>query len=171
MDRAFAAFQEVARIDPLNADAYYYMGTIYSFRRNRRTAIEFLKKARDANSDEADTHFRLAQAFHNTDMVENALLEYQRTLDLNPRYTKAMNSMGWIYYNRNQFDRAIGLWGKALSLNPKDREARFNLAKAYNDAAWRCHQAGKRDEARRFWRKTLGVHPRNKAAKWNLKNL
>jgi tetratricopeptide (TPR) repeat protein len=104
-------------------------------------------------------------------MVENALLEYQRTLDLNARYTKAMNSMGWIYYNRNQFKRAVGLWGKALRLNPKDREARFNLAKAYNDAAWKRHQAGKRDEARRFWRKTLGVHPRNKAAKWNLKNL
>ncbi len=171
MDRAFVAFQEVTRIDSQNADAYYYMGAIYSFRRNRRMAIEFLKKARDANSDEATTHFRLAQAFHNADMVENALLEYQRTLDLNPRYTKAMNSMGWIYYNRNQFDRAVGLWGKALLLNPKDREARFNLAKAYNDAAWRRHQAGKRDEARRFWRKTLGVHPRNKAAKWNLKNL
>ena len=171
LDNAFLEFQEVARIDPENADAYYYMGAIYNFRKNRKAAIEFLKKARDANSDEPETHFRLAQAFHNADMVENALLEYQRTLEFNPRHTKAMNSMGWIYYNRGDFDRAAELWKKVLKLNPKDREARFNLAKAYNDTAWKHHQAGRGGRAREYWRKTLQVDPRNKAAKWNLKHL
>ncbi|MBI2880658.1 MAG: tetratricopeptide repeat protein [Candidatus Tectomicrobia bacterium] len=171
LDKAFSEFQEVVRVDPQNADAYYYLGAIYNFRRNRRAAIEFLKKARDAGSDDPDTHFRLAQAFHNADMMENALLEYQRTLDLNPRHTKAMNSMGWIYYNRGEMDRAVELWQGVRKLNPKDREAGFNLAKAFNDLAWKHHQAGRREEARKYWRKTLEVDPENKAAKWNLSHL
>jgi tetratricopeptide (TPR) repeat protein len=126
--------------------------------------MEYLKKARDADSDEPDTHYRLAQAFHNLDMTQNALLEYQRTLALKPSHTKAINGTGWIYYNRGDRDAAIAEWKKTLKVNPKDRDAVFNLAKAYNDSAWEAMERGRRREAVSYWKKTVGVDPKNKAA-------
>ena len=100
MNSAFEQFQEIIKIDPNNADAYYFLGAIYNFRHNQAMAIAYLKKARAVDSDEADTHFRLAKAFHNVDMITNALLEYQRAIEIKPSYTKAINEIGWIYYNK-----------------------------------------------------------------------
>jgi len=126
--------------------------------------MEYLKKARDADSDEPDTHYRLAQAFHNLDMTQNALLEYERTLALKSSHTKAINGIGWIYYNRGDQDAAITEWKKTLKVNPKDRDAIFNLAKAYNDSAWKATERGEHRKAVSYWKKTVGVDPKNKAA-------
>lgn len=59
LNNAFKKFQEIIRIDPNNADAYYYLGAIYNFRHNQAKAIEYLKKARDADSGEPDTQAQL----------------------------------------------------------------------------------------------------------------
>ena len=58
---------------------------------------------------------------------------------------------------------------KVLKLNPKDREARFNLAKTYNDLAWEYYQQGKLEQARREWQRVLTINPSNKAANYNLR--
>ncbi|MBI4776650.1 MAG: tetratricopeptide repeat protein [Deltaproteobacteria bacterium] len=169
LEKAHQAFEGVIRIDPNNAAAYYYLGTLYNFRRNRVKAIELLKKSSDADSMEPDTHFRLAQAFDLAGMVHNALLEYERALDLNPRHTKALNAMGWIHYNQGEVAKAIELWKRSLSENAADRDAALNLAKAYNSLAKQELDAGRKDAARTYWQKTLEVDEGNKAAKYYLK--
>ena len=166
MNQAFERFNKIIQIDPNSADGYYFLGTIYNFRRNPVMAIENLKKARNADSGEADTHFRLAKAFHNADMIANALLEYNRTLEIKPSYTKALNEIGWIYYNTGRKEAAIKQWRKTLKINSKDRDAILNLAKVYNDSAWDAFTSGKRKEALSFWQKTLNINPGNKAAKY-----
>jgi tetratricopeptide (TPR) repeat protein len=169
MNQAFERFNKIIQIDSNSADGYYFLGTIYNFRRNPVMAIEYLKKARNADSGEADTHFRLAKAFHNADMIANALLEYNRTLEIKPSYTKALNEIGWIYYNTGKKEAAIKQWRKTLKINSKDRDAILNLAKVYNDSAWDAFTSGKRKEALSFWQKTLNINPGNKAAKYYMK--
>ncbi len=168
LENALKILEEAARLDPNRADAYHYMGTVYAFRHNPIQAIDYLKKARDAAADEADTRFRLARAFDQAGLVHNALLEYRKTLELNPRHTKALNSMGWIYYNHGDTPKALELWNQALSINPKDQETILNLAKTYNILAFEAFKAGKREEAAKYWKKTLSIHPGNKAAKYYL---
>jgi tetratricopeptide (TPR) repeat protein len=131
-------------------------------------AIEYLKKARNADSQEADTHFRLAKAFHNVDMIINAMLEYKRTLEIKPTYIKAINEIGWIYYNKGDKENAIAQWKKTLKINRNDRDAILNLAKAYNDLAWNALKSKKINEAIKYWRKTITINPGNKAAKYYL---
>ncbi|OEU60780.1 MAG: hypothetical protein BAW33_10175 [Desulfobacterales bacterium C00003104] len=104
-------------------------------------------------------------------MHSNALLEYQRTLSLNPRYSKAINEIGWIYYNQGDTDRAIGQWEESLKINPKDRDAIFNLTKAYNDIAFEAMNGGNQKKAVSCWKKTLSLNPKNKAALHHLKAL
>jgi len=166
MNQAFERFNKIIQIDQNNADSYYFLGTIYNFRHNPVMAIEYLKKARNADSGEADTHFRLAKAFHNADMIANALLEYNRALEIKPSYTKALNEIGWIYYNTGKKEAAIKQWEKTLKINSKDRDAILNLAKVYNDSAWDAFTSGKRKDALKYWRKTLNINPGNKAAKY-----
>ena len=169
MNLAFEQFQEINKIDPNNADAYYFLGSIYNFRHNQALAIEHLKKARAADSEEADTHFRLAKAFHNVDMIANALLEYQRALEIKPSYTKAINEIGWIHYNKGDIEGAIKQWKKTLKINSRDRDAVLNLAKVFNDLAWNAITSSRKREAINFWQKALKINPGNKSSKYYLK--
>jgi len=171
LNSAFERFSRIIQIDPNNADAYYYLGAIYNFRRNPPMAIEYLKKSRDADSEEADTHFRLARAFHNVDMAANALLEYTRAIEISPAYTKAINEVGWILYNRGETAPAIDQWEKTLEINPGDRDAIDNLSKIYNDLAWSAYRSNDVEAARVYWHKALAIHPGNKAATYYLKKL
>jgi tetratricopeptide (TPR) repeat protein len=168
LNLAFEWFNKIVEIDPNNADAYYFLGTIYNFRHNPAMAIEYLKKARDSDSEEADTHFRLAKAFHNVDMIANALFEYQRVLEIKPTYTKAINEIGWIYYNKGDKVSAINQWKRTLRINRQDRDAIFNLAKAYNEMAWEALTAGQNKTAVKYWQEALKTDPGNKASKYYL---
>jgi tetratricopeptide (TPR) repeat protein len=169
LEPAVKKFKEILDIDPQHADAYYFLGSVYNFMHDPDMAIHYLKKAKEADSEEADTHFRLAKAFHHLNMTANAMLEYQRTIALKPTHTRAMNELGWIHYNKDDYDSAISFWKKVLTINQKDRDAVSNLAKAYNDLAWKALASGNTPEAVQFWKKTLKVNPSNKAAKYYLK--
>ena len=168
VDKAFKKFNEIIEIDPDNADAYYFTGAIYNFRHNPSMAVKYLKKARDADSMEAETHFRLAKAFHNMDMTANAMLEYERALEIKPEYTQAINEKGWLCYNQGNIKSAIRYWKKVLKINNRDRDAVFNLAKVYNELAWKYLMSNRLKEAVDYWEKTVSINPGNKAAKYYL---
>jgi len=169
LDRAYETFQKIITIDRHNADAYYFIGSIYNIRHNPLKAVEYLKKARDADSEEADTHYRLGRAFHDLSMVNNAFLEYYRTLQLKPTHTRALNEIGWIYYTQGNYKAAIAEWQKIITINARDREAISNLAKAYNELAFSALTKGKKRDAVSYWRATLAIMPKNKAAQYYLK--
>ena len=168
VDKAFEKFNEVIKVDPDNADAYYFTGAIYNFRHNPSMAVEYLKKARDADSMEAETHFRLAKAFHNMDMTANAMLEYERALEIKPEYTQAINEKGWLCYNQGNIKSAIAYWKKVLEINNRDRDAVFNLTKVYNELAWKHLMSDRLKEAIDYWEKTVLINSGNKAARYYL---
>lgn len=62
------------QVDPLHADAYYFIGAIYNICHNSAQAIVNLKQAHDADAQEADTHFRLAKALRNVGMMKSLQL-------------------------------------------------------------------------------------------------
>ena len=169
LDTAQKAFTDVLRIDADHAEACYFMGTIHYVRRNSGEAIRYLKKARDADSQEPETHYRLARAFDNVDMVENARLEYLRTLALKPTHTGALNDLGWLQYNRGKMEEAVSLWKKTLRINPRDRDAVLNLSRVYNERAFLAVVTGDTAAARSLWEKVLSVHPKDRAARYYLR--
>ena len=83
--------------------------------------------------------------------------------------TKAINEIGWIYYNKGDKENAVAQWEKTLKINRNDRDAILNLAKAYNDLAWNALKSGKTKEAIKYRGKTITINPGNKAAKYYLK--
>jgi len=168
---AFEEFERILAMDPDNADAYYFIGVIYAVEHNPQKAVEFLRKAQKTSSDDPETHFRLANAFLSMDMAVNAELEFKRTLALYPKHTKALNGLGWLFFNQGDKSLALDSWDQALKINPKDPEARSNLAKVYNDDAFAAYKSGDAAEAERLWKKTLSFEPENKAALHYLRRL
>jgi Flp pilus assembly protein TadD len=170
-DKARKEFTTILSLDPSNANGYYFLGVMHAVDHDMARAITYLRKAQAVGSDDPETHYRLAQAFAGMGMEANARLEYERALDLNPRFLKALNGLGWLWYNRNETEKAISLWEKVLSISSNDPDARYNLAKVYNDQAYAAFAGGDTVHARKWWKKTLEYEPSNKAAKYYLRKL
>ncbi len=98
----------------------------------------------------------------------NALLEYQRAIEIKSNHTPAINEIGWIYYNQGEFEKAGAQGGKTLSINNRDRDAPFNRAKIYKERAWSTLEAGIRQESVSYLQKAVRMDTGNKQAKYYL---
>jgi len=168
---AQARFAEVLRVDPGNAGACYFLGVMAAVEHDGVSAVRWFRKAQELGSDDPETHYRLAQAFLSMDMPLNARLEFERTLAINPRHTKALHDLGWVLYNQGFGEEAKALWQRVLSLNPDDAQARTSLAKVHNDAAFAAYEQGNREKAAALWKMTLQYEHDNKAARYYLQKL
>ena len=170
-DQAAAMFREVLALDPYNAGACYFLGVLCAVENDLSGAIEWFEKAQNAGSDDPDIHYRLAVAFSGLDMEYNAQLEFERTLALHPGHTKALNGLGWIFYDRGERNMALRCWNKALELNSSDAETRAALALVHNQEAQDALAQGEVRLARELWEQTLAYEPDNKAAKHYLRTI
>ena len=172
---AFSAFHRLAQIRPETeeqryflANAYYYLGAVYSFRREQANALKALEAARRANPRDAETHFRLGALYQDLGKLGVAEAEYLETLKLNERHVKALNALGWFYYNQDQADQARRMWERTLRFSPMNNEARDSLAKLYNDQALKALDGGRKGDAKRLWKKVLEYDPKNRAARYHM---
>ncbi len=170
-DEARGFFRQVLKIDGRNADACYFLGVMAAVDHDGARAVEWLRKAQAFGSDDPETHYRLAGAFLSMDMPMNARLEFERTLALNPRHTKAMHGLGWVLFNQGYEDHAVRLWEKVLKINGADAEARSSLAKVMNDRAYAAYEKGNSRLAAELWERTLRYETDNKAARYYLRKL
>ena len=124
--------------------------------------------ARLDNPRDAETHFRLGALYQDLGKLGVAEAEYLETLKLNERHVKALNALGWFYYNQDQADQARRMWERTLRFSPMNNEARDSLAKLYNDQALKALDGGRKGDAKRLWKKVLEYDPKNRAARYHM---
>jgi len=154
--------------DPHNADAFYFIGTLYSFRREDEAARRSFEQARSLDPKDAETRFRLAKAYQRLDDWGVAEQEFLQAIALNPRHVAAMNALGWLYYNQNKISQAEQWWSRVLQISPNDLEARDSLAKSCNDKADIYLKSRQLSKAKKLWKQALKYDHKNKASQYFL---
>lgn len=94
-----------------------------------KSATEYLK-AIEKNPDDARAYFNLGDALLMQNQVDSAYKYFEQAakLEKNPvRQYQAYHNMGVIRQAQQKFPEAIACYKKALRLNPKDNETRYNL--------------------------------------------
>jgi TolB-like protein/class 3 adenylate cyclase len=82
------------------------------------------------NSPEA--HFALGVFFYwGHRQYENALAEFNRTLELQPNNASARQYCGWVYRRRGEWERSLADSRRAEELDPRDASIPANLAATY----------------------------------------
>jgi tetratricopeptide (TPR) repeat protein len=107
--------------------------------------------------DEAEAHF-VAGRF------PEAILDYQRLIDLCPDCYLAYAHLGDSYFRMRQFNKAIEYFDTAISLNPCDHRTFLYKADALMNL-------GRRDEAKAAYIHSLSLCPRYWLALANLRHL
>jgi Tfp pilus assembly protein PilF len=68
-------------------------------------------------------------AYGEKGQYDQAIADFNKAIEINPRYDKAYNNRGIVYRLKGQYDQAISDFNKAIEINPMD-------AQAYNNLAW-----------------------------------
>jgi tetratricopeptide (TPR) repeat protein len=105
-------------------------------------------------------HIFKGTAYANRGMIDDAITECSKAIEINPRYAKAYNNRGIAYYYKGQYDRAIQDYSKAIEINPMYAEAYMNQGTAY-------YHKGKYDRAIQDYSKAIEINPRDAEAYMN----
>lgn len=106
-------------------------------------------------------HNNLASEFMKTDRVDEAIVHYNRSLELTHVDPDVLSNLGIALKAKGQVDEAIKYFNMAIELNPNKPEFYTNIGSVY-------HVSGKLSEAVRVYTKALELNPDMLQARINL---
>ena len=111
-------------------------------------ASVFIKKY----DDRSDGYFYRATALRHLEQYENAINDFDRAIELDPKNPKAYHHRGITKYKLGKYEEAINDFDKTIELNPKS-------TRAYNNRAIAKGELGKHEEAIKDYDKAIELDP------------
>ena len=88
--------------------------------------------AKDIDSSDVVEIFNQGLDYFEKGDYENAIKDFNRALEINPKFAEAYNNRGNAYALMGDFERAIADFNRALEINPKLAGAYFNKGLVYD---------------------------------------
>ncbi len=95
------------------------------------TAFALLSVVAQSKPGAAETHYDRGNDHLTAARYDDAVVEYTRAIELNPRYVDAYNNRGIVYKRTSRYELAIADFTKGISLAPKDADLYANRASIY----------------------------------------
>ena len=122
-ERAFSAATALEALQPHSPEALYW-----SIRANERLAVQSLARFQQLESDSPKSHVLLGDIYHQLEREDDALVEYQKALALEPGNAAAMLGLASAYLSNNNIEKAMETARAALGQNPQDPELNLMMA-------------------------------------------
>jgi tetratricopeptide (TPR) repeat protein len=84
-----------------------------------------------AEPESAEDHYFAGIDFFGDGKLDEAIAEYNRALELDPKFADALHGLAQAYYARQDFDRVIEAAERILALDPEDILAWTSISRAY----------------------------------------
>lgn len=101
---------------------------------------------------EPETHFAQGNEYYTKGLYDEAILEYNKAILINPEYAEAYSNRGMTYFAKGLFNQALEDYNMAIKLNP-------NLAQAYNNRGNVYSRRGLYKQAIADYNKALELNP------------
>ncbi len=150
-------FQTALRLNPqYDSAATDYVALLFGTNQQQK-GLEFAKQYAAANSTRVQPHFIYATALANSRNLDQAAAEFQKCVDIDPKYMGPYVQLGRIYLAQSKPDQAIATYQKALSVDPNSAGINVALGEIY---------LGKKDlkMARQYFEKANQIAPNDPMA-------
>ena len=111
--------------------------------------------------EDENVYFALGNVFYDDAMPMEARLNYEKALELNPKFNKARINLAMLYAETADPDTALILLEEAVRVDPND-------PKAYNNIGMIYYSKGNNDRAVKAYTRALEIDPVNAEAHYNL---
>jgi Flp pilus assembly protein TadD len=139
----------VVALDPKSDQAHFQLGAVYDENKNKEKAIEHMKKAIELNQQNAAAlnylGYTWAEMGVRLDEAESLIL---RALKIEPSDGFYIDSLGWVYYQKGDYQRAAEQLERAVELANDDPTIIEHLGDVYE-------KVGKPDKALERYRQVL----------------
>jgi tetratricopeptide (TPR) repeat protein len=127
---AISYSKKAIRADPKYSWAYFNLGVAYKNMKKYQDAIEMFKKAMSLPPKMSHPHFYLADTYAAIEDYDNAIVHYLEGIKLLAT-PERYNNLGAAYFEKEQYDKAVESYQKALELHPRFSNAHYNLGLVY----------------------------------------
>jgi tetratricopeptide (TPR) repeat protein len=83
-------------------------------------------------SEDADFYNKRGFAFYEKGQYDQATSDFNKALEINPRYAGAYYNRGLAYLRKGLYDQAISDFTKAIEINPNYGRAYYNRGRVYH---------------------------------------
>jgi len=127
--RAIKPFWRVVNLDTIDRfkDVYGYLSTCYFELGNPDTAQLVLEMGLKKYPDNVGLRRNLAYILEGREMVEEAIVEYEKTTQLDAEFVDDWKHLANLYIRNDQVDEAIVALQTIVKLNPSDQDAQQTL--------------------------------------------
>jgi tetratricopeptide (TPR) repeat protein len=166
------------------ADLLFYLGSFYEETENYGESEAAFLRGLQIEPENVRLHFRLGVLYDKKGDREAAIAQMKTVIQLDPKHTNALNylgytyadkaeqlvltaietqpddgyiidSLGWVYYKKGLFDRAVSELEKAVSLVPEDPTILEHMGDAYL-------KIDAKEKALEFYRRSLNTKEKDK---------
>jgi tetratricopeptide (TPR) repeat protein len=130
---ARAAYLEALRLDPNLAMAHAHLGLTLSNEGPTDEALRWLKRATELEPKNAKFWEYLAEAYDELEDPAQAILSWQRVLELGEDRAGPHLSLGWALQEEGRVDEALEHYHAAARLNPEGGLPPMSLAGVYEE--------------------------------------
>ena len=132
---------------------------------NYESAAARLEKLAEIDPEDSTIFYNLGVAYTFLKKEEEALVQFQKSVDLNPNYAQAWYNMGQISLIKNRdVSHALHCFERAVLIRP-------DYISAHHQRGIAFELLGDQAKALSCWRTTLELDPENKAAKESIRRL
>ena len=157
-DNAILKFSQAISFNPYYTLAYKYRAKAYEALEIYKEAVKDYDKCIKLEPDNYEFYCDKANAMADYD-EENALIVFNKAIELNPKYILAYNNRGRTYFSLNRIDDGIDDFEKAIELS--NEIISTGKAKAINFyyRAWALDKLTQTKEALADYKKSIKLNP------------
>lgn len=130
-DKAEAAFQRAAQLNPKNPAVLAQLGVLYLRDKRYEPARQAFQQITELNPKDAEAQVNLGVALNLLGRSDEALARFRKAAELNPNLSLAWYNVGLGSMKLQRYDDAVDAFTRTTRLAPKDSEAWIWLANAY----------------------------------------
>jgi predicted O-linked N-acetylglucosamine transferase (SPINDLY family) len=127
--RAEALYVQALKADPKQGDALHYLGFLHRQKGNAEAAVRLIGEAIEV-APNATAHRHLADALQALGRLQEAVVQYDKALELKSDLAAAWDGRGTALQNLGNQDAALASYERSLALNPKAADTWNNYGKA-----------------------------------------
>ncbi len=172
--RSIQSFEKAIKINPHYTEALLNLAVLYNDLGKYKKASALYEKVYPGESKKkrekidpfiknklANKHAELGDIYEGVGLYSEAILEYEKALDLRPKFLDIRAKLGICLREEGEHKKAIQVFNEVIKQNPKFSQARIQLGVTY-------YASGEKKKALATWNQALKNNPEDESAKMYL---
>ncbi|MFH0764766.1 MAG: tetratricopeptide repeat protein [Candidatus Omnitrophota bacterium] len=121
-------FEKALAIEPLDARLHFYLGVLYEKKKEKRLAVKEFRETIKLDASFSDAYNYLGYMFAEDGLnLDEAEALIKKALRAEPDNGAYVDSLGWVYFKKGMYEKALVELERAVKLEPNEPEIKKHL--------------------------------------------